>query len=683
LGLGDLDGGIMPVICRDLSGGYFILIGRDDHSGSPATVAGETDGSSVGDSPEPQYLVHLVGRDNKPRKFTASELEAIWDGSAILLSPRMTNFAAKIRKFNLGWFVPSLIRYRALFLSVIFASFMVQMFGLITPLFFQVVMDKVLVHTALTTLDVLAIGFIACSLAEVILNGTRNYIFSHTTSRVDVELGSRLFDHLIHLPLEWFQARQAGQTVARVRELDSLRNFITSTALTLVIDLCFTAVYFILMFKYSQRLTCIVVLSLPLYVALSLFITPILKRRLELKFRCGATIQSLLVETVTGMETIKSLALEPQTRKRCEDALADHVTASFRAQNLGQIAGQTASLVQKLTTALIIWEGAKLVMTGDLTVGQLVAFNMIAGRVSGPILKLTQMWQDFQQAGISLRRLGDILNTPREPGSLPGRDSVCVNSGAISFDNVRFRYSPNAPRALDGVTLEIRPGEIVGVAGASGSGKSTLGKLIQGLYRVESGRLLVDGHDLFSADAALLRRQIGVVPQESMLFSGTVRENIAAVNRGMPLERVIRAAKLAGAHDFITELHEGYNTQVGERGASLSGGQRQRLAIARILVGDPRILIFDEATSALDYESERVVQNNMKAICAGRTVLIIAHRLSALTFSDRIVILDRGRIQEVGSPALLFVQKGAFYRMARAQGLSFTSSTGNHSRGQA
>ncbi len=528
-------------------------------------------------------------------------------------------------------------------------------------------MDKVLVHKALTTLDVLAIGFLAASFFEVTLNALRNYLFSHTTTRVDVELGARLFSHLTALPLAWFQARQAGQSVARVRELDSLRNFITSTALTLIIDLGFTFIFFGVMYFYSPLLTLIVLASIPFYVLLSVFITPILKHRLDKKFQYGAANQSFLVEAVTGVETIKSLALEPQMQKRWENMLASYVTAGFRAQNLGQMAGQVASFIQKLSTLLIIWFGAHQVMKGDLTVGQLVAFNMIAGRVSGPILKLTQLWQDFQQAGISLKRLGDILNTPREPGLDPGRGSLPELRGEVKFEHVRFRYRPDGQTVLEDMTLDIHQGEIIGLVGRSGSGKSTLAKLIQRMYVPESGRVMVDGVDLALVDTAWLRKSIGVVLQENVLFSGTVRENIALSDPGMPMERIVEAARLAGAHDFILELPEGYDTQVGERGGSLSGGQRQRLAIARVLTGNPRILIFDEATSALDYESERVIQDNMASICRGRTVFIIAHRLSAVRLANRIFVLDKGRIVEGGPPKALMEQKGFFYNMVMSQ----------------
>jgi subfamily B ATP-binding cassette protein HlyB/CyaB len=583
------------------------------------------------------------------------------------MTPRKSLLQDKVKKFNLDWFIPSLIKYRGLFGKVLVASFLIQLFGLVTPLFFQVVMDKVLLHKALTTLDLLAIGYMTASVFEVALNALRNYVFSHTATRVDVELGARLFGHLINLPLSWFQSRQAGYSVARIKELDTLRNFLTSTALTLVIDLSFTVIYFVVMWLYSPSLTKIVLLSIPFYVILSAFITPILKKRLERKFQLGAANQSFLVEAVTGAETVKSQALEPQTRKRWENMLADYVTAGFRALNLGQMASQAASLIQKLTTALIIWFGARLVMEGELTVGQLIAFNMIAGRVSGPILKLTQLWQDFQQAGISLKRLGDILDAPTEPGAGSSLSAPPKVNGAFNFERVGFAYLPGSTPVLDDFTLDVAAGEIVGLVGASGSGKSTLVKLIQRLYALGSGRILLDGADMVLMDPAWARRNIGVVQQESMLFSGTIRENIAIRNPGLPMERVTAAAIIAGAHEFILELPEGYDTQVGERGGNLSGGQKQRLAIARALIDDPRILIFDEATSALDFVSERAILGNMGAICEGRTVFIIAHRLSAVRNADTICVLDKGRLIERGSPPELIEKKGVFYKMLKDQ----------------
>ncbi|MEH6467654.1 MAG: type I secretion system permease/ATPase, partial [Porticoccus sp.] len=574
-----------------------------------------------------------------------------------------SNPSSTVREFNLSWFIPSLVKYRKMFGEVIVASFFLQLFALVTPLFFQVVMDKVLVHKGFTTLNVLAFGFVVVAVFDTLLGGLRNYLFSHTTNRVDVELGAKLFHHLVSLPLAWFESRQVGQSVARVRELDTIRNFITGSSLTLIIDLFFTFVFFAVLWYYSPLLTWIVLGTLPFYIALSIFITPILRHRVDEKFKHGAVNQSFLTEAVSGIETLKAQAVEPQMQRRWEDQISKYVTASFRAQNLNNVANQIASLINKITTLLIIWWGAHLVIAGELTVGQLVAFNMIAGRVSGPILKLVQLWQDFQQAGISLKRLGDILNTPKEPGFNPNRSTLPQLKGNVKFENVKFRYQQDGPVVLDDLNLTIPHGEIIGIVGRSGSGKSTLTKLIQRLYIAESGRVLVDGVDLKMVDTAWLRRNIGVVQQESFLFNRTVRENIALANPGLPMEHVVQAAKQAGAHDFILELPEGYDNLVGEHGCNLSGGQRQRLAIARALITNPQILIFDEATSALDYESERIVQENMGAICRGRTVFIIAHRLSTVRHCDRIVVIDKGRVVESGDHDQLIEENGYYAKL--------------------
>lgn len=373
------------------------------------------------------------------------------------------------------------------------------------------------------------------------------------------------------------------------------------------------------------------------------------------------------MESVTGVQTLKAMAVEPQMQRRWEEQLAGYVGASFKAANLGNIASQSAGFINKVTVVLILWIGATLVMKGELSVGQLIAFNMIAGRVSGPILRLVQLWQDFQQAGISVRRLGDILNTPTEPGYNPGRATLPDLKGAVRFDHVSFRYAPDRPQVLRDVSLNIAPGEVIGIVGRSGSGKSTLTKLIQRLYVPESGRVLIDGVDLALVEPAWLRRQVGVVLQENFLFNRSVRENIALANPGLPMEPVIAAAKLAGAHDFILELPEGYDTAVGEQGANLSGGQRQRIAIARALVTNPRILILDEATSALDYESERIIQENMRAICQGRTVFIIAHRLSAVRHADRILVVDHGQVVEEGGHDVLVAHGGIYARLHAMQ----------------
>jgi subfamily B ATP-binding cassette protein HlyB/CyaB len=572
------------------------------------------------------------------------------------------------RRFDISWFLGAIHKYRRLLGEVLVASFVLQLFALISPLFFQVVIDKVLVHQTLSTLEVLVFGLVAVALFETVLGILRTYLFAHTTNRIDVELGARLFRHLVALPVAYFQARRVGDSVARVRELENIRNFLTSSALTLVIDLSFTIVFLAVMFLYSSLLTWIVLGAFPFYIGISAAATPLFRRRLDEKFKRGAENQAFLVESVTGIETLKAMAVEPQMQRHWEEQLASYVAASFRVLSLGNVASQIVQLVSKLVTAGILFFGAKLVIRGSLTVGELVAFNILAGRVSAPVLRLAQIWQDFHQARISVERLGDILNTPGEPIFNAGRAALPAIRGDISFEHVTFRYRLDGPEVLHDVRVDIPAGQIVGIVGPSGSGKSTLAKLVQRLYVPESGRVLVDGVDLAMVDTSWLRRQTGVVLQESVLFNRSVRDNIALAEPGMSMDRVITAAKLAGAHEFILELPEGYDAIIGERGSSLSGGQRQRIAIARALIVDPRILILDEATSALDYESERIVQSNMREIAKGRTVLIIAHRLSTVRYADRILTIDRGRVAEDGTHEDLLKAGGRYAALYRFQG---------------
>ena len=585
-----------------------------------------------------------------------------WTGELILITSR-ASLAGELAKFDFSWFIPSLVKHRKLLGEVLFISFMLQLFGLVSPLFFQVVMDKVLVHRGLTTLDVLVIGLVVVVVFESLLSGLRAYVFSHTTSRIDVELGARLFRHLVQLPLAYFQARRVGDSVARVRELENIRSFLTGNALTVLLDVLFSVIFIAVMLLYSVQLTLIVLVSLPLYFALSLAVVPILRRRLDHKFARGAENQAMLVEAIAGIQTVKATALEPAFCRRWDNQLAAYVSASFKTQSLATWAHEGVNLIGKLVNAATLWYGAHLVMDNQLTVGQFVAFNMFAQRVSQPIMRMAQLWTDFQQTGISMARLGDILNTRTEvPPSTAAQ--LPALKGRVTLDQLTFRYRPEAAPVLNGVSLDVRPGEVIGIVGRSGSGKSTLTKLIQRLYTPEQGRLLVDGIDISLIDAAQLRRQVGVVLQENLLFNRSVRENIAIVDPAAPLEAVMQAAQLAGAHEFISELPEGYDTMVGEQGASLSGGQRQRVAIARALFTQPRILIFDEATSALDYESEAIVQRNMAHICKGRTVFIIAHRLSAVRHAHRIVVMDKGRIVEAGPhDALLTKPQGIYARL--------------------
>ena len=612
----------------------------------------------LGKASEDQVIVQNP-RSSRPRLMFRDEFEAIWDGRLVLMAGR-AGLMDLTRHFDISWFLGAIHKYRNLLGEVLAASFFLQLFALISPLFFQVVIDKVLVSRTLSTLDVLIIGLVAIALFDTILGILRTYLFAHTTNRIDVELGARLFRHLLALPISYFQARRVGDLVARVRELENIRNFLTSSALTLVIDLFFTFVFLAVMFIYSPLLTAIVVGAFPFYIGISVAATPFFRERLDDKFARGAENQAFLVETVTGVETLKAMAVEPQMQRRWEEQLAGYVAASFRVIRLGNTASQTVQFVSKLVTAGILYFGAKLVIDGSLTIGELVAFNILAGRVSAPVLRLAQMWQDFHQARLSVARLGDILNTPAELTFNPGRTALPSLRGEIDFEHVTFRYRIDGPEVLHDVSFSIPSGQVIGIVGPSGSGKSTLAKLVQRLYVPESGRILMDGVDLATVDSSWLRRQMGIVLQDNILFNRSIRDNIALADPGIPTDRIIAAATLAGAHDFIVELPEGYDTIVGERGSSLSGGQRQRIAIARALLTEPRVMIFDEATSALDYESEQIFQRNLAQIAVGRTVLIIAHRLSTVRFADRILTLDHGRLVEEGTHDDL-VRKGGRY----------------------
>jgi subfamily B ATP-binding cassette protein HlyB/CyaB len=512
----------------------------------------------------------------------------------------------------------------------------------------------------LSTLIVLVIGLVAIGVFETILQYLRTYTLTHTTNRIDVELGRRLFHHLFRLPLAYFETRAAGQTVARVRELETIRGFLTGQGLTSLLDLVFTLIFIGVLFIYSPKLTLVVLGAVPVYVIIATLIRPLLRDQINEKFDRGARSQQFLVESIVGAQTLKASGVEPMTQAQWEERLAAYVRTSFDAAMLGSLGQNLVQFVSKATTALVLFLGAQAVIAGQMSVGELIAFNMISGQVVQPILRLSQLWQDFQQVQVSVERLGDILNAPPEP--VPSSFlSLPPPKGAIEIRNATFRYRPNLQDVLRDVTLSIRPGEVIGVVGASGSGKSTLTKLVQRLYSPQFGQVMLDGIDIAQLDPGWLRRQIGVVLQENILFNRTIHENIALAEPAMARARVVHVARLAGADEFIAKLPQGYDTVLEERGANLSGGQRQRIAIARALAMNPRILILDEATSALDYESERIIQENMRSIVTGRTVIIIAHRLAAVRPCTRIIGMHEGRIVEQGSHAELLERPGGLY----------------------
>jgi ATP-binding cassette, subfamily B, bacterial HlyB/CyaB len=610
-------------------------------------------------------IADVAGRSGL--EASAEDIAQWWTGQAILVTRRAFGAGANPATFNFRWFLPSIWRYRTALSNVLLASLFIQIFALITPMFFQVVIDKVLVHKGFSTLMVVTIGLLAVGLFDVILQYLRTYALAHTTSRIDVELGARLFDHLMRLPLGYFETRPAGQTVARIRELETIRSFLTGQGLTSLLDVVFTIVFIVVMFFYSTTLALIVVASIPCYIAVAFLVLPPLRARIEEKFNRGAESQQFLVETVVGVQTLKAAAVEPVLRNQWEEKLAAYIKTAFVTVMIGSIGQGAIQYISKATTAAVLFFGAYAVVNGEMTVGSLVAFNMIMGQVTGPILRLSQLWQDFQQVQVSVERLGDILNSPPESRSL-AQVHLPPAKGAIKIDELTFRYRQDGAEVLRNISLDIPEGQVIGIVGPSGSGKSTLTKLMQRLYSPERGQVMVDGIDIAQVDPAWLRRQIGVVLQENMLFNRTIHENIALASPGMSRAAVMEAARLAGADEFINKLPVGYDTMIEERGANLSGGQRQRIAIARALATNPRILILDEATSALDYESERIIQQNMLHIVKGRTVIIIAHRLVAVRDADRIVAMDSGQIVEDGNHTELIARSDSLYgRLWRMQ----------------
>ncbi|MBL0420467.1 type I secretion system permease/ATPase [Ramlibacter sp. AW1] len=589
-----------------------------------------------------------------------TQLSPHWQGRWLRVRAAAPAGGASGGAFGLPWFLQALAPHKRLLAEVLMASLFIQALALVSPLVFQVVIDKVLTHRSLATLDVLVLALLATTLFEALLSTMRLYLLGHTSHRLDVQLGAGLFSRLLALPLSYFASRRSGDTVARVRELENVRSFLTGQGLTSWMDLAFVVVFLAVMASFSLPLTAVVLGALPILFGVSLVITPLMRRRLEGKFAAGAESQSFLAETAGAMEALKSQAVEAQWQREWERRLADQAQASFHSNQFAQASAQLTGLLGKVLTALLLWFGARLVIQGDLSVGGLIAFNMLAARVQAPILKLASLWQEFAQVKVSIRRLSDVMDAPPEPGLQPARSSAPPLTGRLRLDGVSFRYGPNQPEVLKDLSLEIAPGEIIGMVGTSGAGKTTLLRLLQRLYTPERGRVLIDGMDLSQCDPAWLRRQLGVVSQDAVLFHRSVRDNIALGRPELPLEDVWRAARLAGAHDFIVGLPQGYDTLVGERGSCLSGGQRSRIAIARALAHDPRVLLLDEATAALDYDSERAFHANLGRMAAGRTVLIVAHRLSTLRLAHRIAVLDRGRLVQCGPHALLAAQAGPY-----------------------
>jgi ATP-binding cassette subfamily B protein len=572
----------------------------------------------------------------------------------------------KQEKFNLSWFLPAVWKFRTLLGEVLLASFTLQLIGLATPVITQVIIDKVMVQESIPTLDVMAVALLFAGVFEALLGTLRMFIFTHTTNRLDLGLSAQLFRHLLRLPLSYFESRRVGDTVARVQELEEIRQFLTSTALTVILDSIFSVVYLAVMFYYSPKLTGVALAVIPLFAVLTLVSTPILRTWLNETFNRSADSQSFLVETITGIHSVKAHAAEKASRDRWEGLYARFIRTGFKATTTANISNHIGDFLTSFSALLILWFGAHQVISQDFTIGQLVAFQMLSARVTGPLLRLVQLWQNLQEVLLAVDRIGDILNVA--PEAEPGTGLMLPPlKGEVVFDQVFFRYQESQEPILRGISFTAEPGMLVGIVGRSGSGKSTLSKLIQRLYSVESGRILIDGFDVKSSDLASLRPQIAVVLQDDFLFNGSVLENITLGNPDVSAEQVVEAARNAVAHDFICDLTDGYETNVGERGTSLSGGQRQRIALARMFLSTAPILILDEATSSLDAETEQQVLENIQRVSKDRTVFLIAHRFAPLKRADLILAMEKGVIAERGTHDSLVKQKGLYWSLYQRQ----------------
>jgi len=558
-------------------------------------------------------------------------------------------------RFGLRWFIPYLSRYRRVLIEVFIASFFVQLAALANPLVIQLIIDKVIVQNSISTLNVLGVLLLAVGVFEAVLTTLRTYLFVDTTNRIDMGLGSEIIDHLLRLPLRYFEKRPVGELATRINELENIRQFLTGTALTVGLDAVFSVVYIIVMLFYSWQLTLVGLGTIPIFIIITLIASPTVSRQLRSKAERNSETQSYLVEVMSGIQTVKAQNIELRSRFSWQERYARYVAAGFKTVITSTLANSTSQFLNKLSSLLVLWVGAYLVLQGELTLGELIAFRIISGYVTSPILRLAQLWQSFQETALSLERLSDIVDTPQEAEIDRYNIPLPEIQGSVKYENISFRFAPSGPLQLSNVNLEIPSGKFIGIVGQSGSGKSTMMKLLLRLYDVESGRILIDGYDIAKVELYSLRRQVGVVPQETLLFDGTVQENIALTNPDASTDEIIEAARVAAAHEFIMSLPNGYNTRVGERGAGLSGGQRQRIAIARSVLQRPKLLVLDEATSALDYPTERQVCLNLAKAFQGSTVFFITHRLNTVSHAEQ------------GSHQELMAAKGHYFYLYQQQ----------------
>jgi subfamily B ATP-binding cassette protein HlyB/CyaB len=572
------------------------------------------------------------------------------------------------QRFSFSWFWPALRRYRGILFQVLLASFVVQLFSLANPLLIQVIIDKVIAQRSLDTLQVLGVALVVVTLLEGVIGSLRTFLFSETTNRIDLRLGSEVIDHLLRLPLNYFDQRPVGELGTRVAELEKIRNFLTGQALTTLLDAAFSVIYVVVMLLYSWLLTLIALCVLPIQVGLTVVGAPLFRRQYRDAAQENARTQTHLVEVLTGIQTVKAQNVEMISRWKWQSLYNNYISRTFEKTVTGTVLTETSQVLQKLSQLLVLWVGATLVLKGEMSLGQLIAFRIISGYVTQPMLRLSTIWQNIQELKVSFERLADVVDTPEESNEADkGKIPLPPIQGEVRFNDVCFSFLPGGPLVLNHIDLAIPAGTFVGVVGQSGSGKSTLTKMLSRLYAPNSGRILVDGYDIDKVELYSLRRQIGIVPQEPLLFSGSVAENIALTDPDASSEAIVAAARMACAHDFIMELPGGYSANVGERGANLSGGQRQRLALARTLLSRPRLLVLDEATSALDYDTERRVCENLLEGLEHCTVFFITHRLSTIRRADLIVMMHEGAVVETGSHDALIDRRGRYFALYRQQ----------------
>lgn len=610
-----------------------------------------------------RMLMTLDPADGSSRAMSREEFLQDWSGSCLCIRERLSLKTAQ-KNFGAAWFLPVIFRYKKYWLEVVLAAFFLQIIGIVMPLLTQVIIDKVLVNKGLSTLNVLGTGMLMAAIIQCGMGISRKYIEKHTACKADILLGSQMMHHLLSLPLRYFEVRRAGDTLTRVSAIASIREFLTGSMLTAILDTFFSVVFYAVMLYYSLWLTMLAMLPIPIYLLQNVLVMPVYRKRLQESWQAGAKCNAFMVEAVSGMQTIKALSAEEHFTSRWEQLQASNISTSYNASKLGLVIGTGTSSIQGVTALLVLLAGGHMVMNGDMTIGQLIAFQMLARQASEPIARLSGLWQQGQQTSLAAKRLEDIMNS--RPEAIEGRIED-IGSPEIEFRHVSFGYDAEQEYIIKDVSFKIEAGTSVGIIGPSGSGKSTITKLLNKLYIPAEGEILINGVNIAEYNTRYLRSRMGVVQQENQIFHGTIRQNIAITNTTAAINQIAAAARLAGADSFISALRDGYETQLEENGENLSGGQRQRIAIARALLSNPKLLVFDEATSALDYRSESIIMHNLDSIAKGRTMLIVAHRLRTVKGCDKILVMDNGRLVESGSHQSLVDAGGIYSRLYKQQ----------------